>query len=238
MLPVFLQGLSLGLAFLAPIGMQNLFVINSALSHTFGRALATSLVVVFWDISLGVTCFLGAGALMDAFPWLKKIMLGLGGLLVIYIGIGLIRTEASLDGGKDVNQPFLKIIVAAFVVTWLNPQALIDGTMMLGAFRATLPAGGDLPLHPRLHVGKLHLVQRPCHCVEFARSQNQYARPYLAQSPLRRCDHLLRNKAAFRFGKNDFRIKRPHKTAANGATAQPLAKRGPHMPSPAKGRVY
>ena len=107
MLPVFLQGLSLGLAFLAPIGMQNLFVINSALSHTFTRALATSLVVVFWDISLGVTCFLGAGALMDAFPWLKKIMLGLGGLLVIYIGIGLIRTEASLDGGKDVNQPFL-----------------------------------------------------------------------------------------------------------------------------------
>ena len=145
MLPVFLQGLSLGLAFLAPIGMQNLFVINSALSHTFTRALATSLVVVFWDISLGVTCFLGAGALMDAFPWLKKIMLGLGGLLVIYIGIGLIRTESSLDGGEDVNQPFLKIIVAAFVVTWLNPQALIDGTMMLGAFRATLPAGGDLP---------------------------------------------------------------------------------------------
>jgi L-lysine exporter family protein LysE/ArgO len=26
------------------------------------------------------------------------------------------------------------------VVTWLNPQAIIDGTMMLGAFRATLPA--------------------------------------------------------------------------------------------------
>lgn len=50
-----------------------------------------------------------------------------------------------MDGGKDVNQPFLKIIVAAFVVTWLNPQAIIDGTMMLGAFRATLPAGGDLP---------------------------------------------------------------------------------------------
>ena len=131
MLLVFLQGLSLGLAFLAPIGMQNLFVINSALSHTFGRALATSLVVVFWDISLGVTCFLGAGALMDAFPWLKKIMLGLGGILVIYIGIGLIRTEASLDSGKDVNQPFLKIIVAAFVVTWLNGLAIASN--LLGA---------------------------------------------------------------------------------------------------------
>ena len=29
---VFIQGLTLGLAYLAPIGMQNLFVINSALA--------------------------------------------------------------------------------------------------------------------------------------------------------------------------------------------------------------
>lgn len=211
MLPIFLQGLSLGLAFLAPIGMQNLFVINSALSHTFGRALATSLVVVFWDISLGVTCFLGAGALMDAFPWLKKIMLGLGGLLVIYIGIGLIRTEASLDGGKDVNQPFLKIIVAAFVVTWLNPQALIDGTMMLGAFRATLPAGGDLPFILGFTSASFIWFNGLAIASNLLGAKNQYACPYLAQSPLRRCDHLLRSKATFRFSANDFRIKRPTK---------------------------
>ena len=31
------------------------------------------------------------------------------------------------------------------MVTWFNPQAIIDGTMMLGAFRASLPTGGDLP---------------------------------------------------------------------------------------------
>ena len=43
MLPVFLQGLSLGLAYVAPIGMQNLFVINSALSHSLRRALAVAL---------------------------------------------------------------------------------------------------------------------------------------------------------------------------------------------------
>ena len=37
-----------------------------------------------------------------------------------------------------------KVITTACVVTWFNPQALIDGTMMLGAFKATLPAGTDL----------------------------------------------------------------------------------------------
>ena len=76
MLSVFLQGLSLGLAYVAPIGMQNLFVINSALSHSLRRALAMALVVVFWDISLGLVCFLVASALMDAFPRLKTAILG------------------------------------------------------------------------------------------------------------------------------------------------------------------
>ena len=144
MIPIYLQGLSLGLAYVVPIGMQNLFVINSAMSQKLRRAIATALIVIFWDISLGVACFLGVGALMEALPWLQKIILGAGGLLVLYIGVGLIRSKADLSGGNDVNQPLWKIICSAFIVTWLNPQALIDGTLMLGAFRASLPAGGDL----------------------------------------------------------------------------------------------
>ena len=135
---VFIQGLTLGLAYLAPIGMQNLFVINSALSHRLGRAMATALVVVFWDVSLALACFFGAGALMDAVPWLRSIVLGIGGVLVICIGIGLIKSEADLSCDKDMNQPFAKIILASFVVAWLNPQAIV-----LGAFRATLPPGSD-----------------------------------------------------------------------------------------------
>ena len=144
MIPIYLQGLSLGLAYVVPIGMQNLFVINSAMSQKLRRAIATALIVIFWDISLGIACFLGVGALMEALPWLQKIILGVGGLLVLYIGIGLIRSKADLSGGNDVNQPLWKIICSAFIVTWLNPQALIDGTLMLGAFRASLTAGGDL----------------------------------------------------------------------------------------------
>lgn len=86
MLSIYLQGLSLGLAYVAPIGMQNLFVINSAMSQKLRRALATALIVIFWDISLGLACFLGVGALMEALPWMQKIILGGGGVLVIYIG--------------------------------------------------------------------------------------------------------------------------------------------------------
>ncbi len=142
---IYLQGLTMGLAYVAPIGLQNLFVINSALTQKRGRVYLTALIVICWDISLGVSCFLGAGALMQAVPWLQKVILALGSLIVIWIGIGLLRSKASLEGGKDVNVPVWQLITSAFVVTWLNPQAIIDGTMMLGAFRATLPAGGDVP---------------------------------------------------------------------------------------------
>ena len=124
---IYLQGLTMGLAYVAPIGLQNLFVINSALAQRRSRVYLTALIVILWDVSLGVSCFLGAGALMQALPWLQKVILGIGSLIVIWIGIGLLRSTASLEGGRDVNVPIWKLISSAFVVTWINPQALIDG---------------------------------------------------------------------------------------------------------------
>ena len=133
---IYLQGLTMGLAYVAPIGLQNLFVINSALTQKRTRVYLTALIVILWDVSLGIACFLGAAALMEALPWLQKIILGLGSLIVIWIGVGLLRSKASLEGGKDVNVPLWRLFTTAFVVTWMNPQALIDGTMLFGGFRA------------------------------------------------------------------------------------------------------
>ena len=58
----FFQGLTMGLAYVAPIGLQNLFVINSALTHTRRRALMTTLIVIFFDVTLALACFFGMAA--------------------------------------------------------------------------------------------------------------------------------------------------------------------------------
>ena len=63
-MPTYLQGLTIGLAYVAPIGMQNLFVINSALTQPRRRALLTALIVIAFDISLALACFFGIGALV------------------------------------------------------------------------------------------------------------------------------------------------------------------------------
>ncbi len=57
MLSFYIQGLTLGLAYVAPIGMQNLFVINSAMREKLWRVAATAFIVIFWDISLALACF-------------------------------------------------------------------------------------------------------------------------------------------------------------------------------------
>ena len=78
----FLQGLTMGLAYVAPIGLQNLFVINSALTHTRKRALLTALIVIFFDVTLALACFFGVGAVMQRYEWLQMVILLLGSLIV------------------------------------------------------------------------------------------------------------------------------------------------------------
>lgn len=131
----------MGLAYVAPIGLQNMFVINTALTQKRSRVYATALIVIFFDITLALACFFGIGAIMERSIWLETGVLLIGSIIVIWIGFSLLRDKTTLDTSTDVSIPLLKVITTACVVTWFNPQALIDGTMMLGAFRATLPPG-------------------------------------------------------------------------------------------------
>ena len=136
-----LQGLTMGLAYVAPIGLQNLFVINTALTQKRSRAFMTAFIVIFFDVTLALACFFGIGSIMEKSKLLERGILLVGSFIVIYIGIGLVKAKGSLNNSTEVNIPLIKVVTTACVVTWFNPQAIIDGSMMLGAFRASLPPG-------------------------------------------------------------------------------------------------
>lgn len=136
-----LQGLTMGLAYVAPIGLQNLFVINTALTQKRSRAFITAFIVIFFDVTLALACFFGIGSIMEKSKLLERGILLVGSFIVIYIGIGLVKAKGSLNNSTEVNIPLIKVVTTACVVTWFNPQAIIDGSMMLGAFRASLPPG-------------------------------------------------------------------------------------------------
>ena len=103
----FWEGLLIGFAVLAPIGMQNLFIINTALVQKVSRIITTILIVAFFDLTLSVSAFYGIGAIFT-------------------------------------NVTIWNIVTTAFAVAWLNPQALIDVTMMFGAVKASIPEEASL----------------------------------------------------------------------------------------------
>ena len=135
----------MGLAYLAPIGMQNLFVINSALNDSRKRAFLTAIIVACFDISLSASCFYGIGSIMEKYDFVKLAILLIGSIVVIKIGISLLKSRAENVKREKSSMPIGKTITSACVVTWFNPQAIIDGTMMLGAFHVTLLSSQALP---------------------------------------------------------------------------------------------
>lgn len=135
----------MGLAYLAPIGMQNLFVINSALNDSRKRAFLTAIIVACFDISLSASCFYGIGSIMEKYDFVKLAILLIGSIVVIKIGISLLKSRAENVKRECSSMPIGKTIASACVVTWFNPQAIIDGTMMLGAFHVTLLSSQSLP---------------------------------------------------------------------------------------------
>lgn len=139
MVKYLLQGLLFGLAYVAPIGTQNLYVINTAMRKSKKRAYQVAFLTIFFDISLAISCFFGIGFLLNVVPVLKGIILIVGSIVIIYMGVGLLRTFSQISLKENIVDSLIKVIGACFAVTWLNPQAIIDGSLLLGGFRAVLP---------------------------------------------------------------------------------------------------
>ncbi|CUU47568.1 LysE/ArgO family amino acid transporter [Clostridium beijerinckii] len=141
MIKYLLQGLLFGLAYVAPIGTQNLYVINTAMQKSKAETYKVALITILFDISLAISCFFGIGALIQKYYLLKLAILLFGFIVIIYIGAGLIRSSSQiLEDKKLGNNSLIKIAISCFAVTWLNPQAIIDGSLLLGGFNASLPA--------------------------------------------------------------------------------------------------
>ncbi len=138
MVGILTQGFLVGLAYVAPIGMQNAYVINSSAQMARHKALQVALITIFFDISLALACFFGIGLLLDKLPMLKLVMMGAGSLAVLYIGFSLVRSKSTGLGDSEIKTSMLSVAAMCFTVTWFNPQAIIDGTMLVSGFKASL----------------------------------------------------------------------------------------------------
>ena len=59
MIDILLQCFIFGTAYAAPIGAQNLFVINAAANNNYKYILKVTSIIIFFDISLALAYFTG-----------------------------------------------------------------------------------------------------------------------------------------------------------------------------------
>ena len=133
------QGLILGFAYVAPIGMQNLFVINTAAGGRTAEAFLVASATILFDILLALACFVGIGILIDTLPFVRQGTLAVGCVAVCWIGYTLFTAAPSVGNPREEAVPLVKTLGACFAVTWLNPQAITDGSLLLGGYNASVP---------------------------------------------------------------------------------------------------
>lgn len=131
------QGFLLGLAYAMPIGAQNLYVINSASRGNLDNAMRTALIFAAMDISLGIACILGVGSLIQTHSMVRLAVGSVGSGFLLFIGYSLLRKSAQIN---DSGKPSVigSLWKAAFLLTWCNPHALIDGSVLLGGYQSAL----------------------------------------------------------------------------------------------------
>ena len=83
--------------------------------------------------------FIGIGAMIEHSEIIRKGVLLAGSLVVMYMGLRLMLSREVAGPAINVNIPLMKTIGMACVVTWFNPQAIIDVSLLLGSFRVALP---------------------------------------------------------------------------------------------------
>ncbi|WP_262316644.1 LysE/ArgO family amino acid transporter [Lacticaseibacillus parakribbianus] len=143
---VYLRGMLISIALVSSIGMQNLFVFNNAMTNRLRRAMLITLFVWLADTTLTVIAFLGMGALITRFEWLKLLILLVGGGIVVWMGWGIFRgAKAATLAGSSRVMPLGEAFTGAWVVAFANPQAIIDTSVSFGAMRSTLASGEVLP---------------------------------------------------------------------------------------------
>ncbi|MGE3610718.1 MAG: LysE/ArgO family amino acid transporter [Bacteriovoracaceae bacterium] len=138
-----LEGLLLGFAYVMPIGAQNLFVIHSSMTNDTAESFKVSSFVIIMDISLALACYFGIGFFVNKFPIFALILQVFGGLYLLKIAVSLFKASATIDTSLSKRDNFASLR-SAFVLTWMNPQALVDGSILLGSFNSKTQTSSHL----------------------------------------------------------------------------------------------
>jgi L-lysine exporter family protein LysE/ArgO len=140
MTAAYVAGLLLGLALIAPIGAQNVFVVGQGLAVGWPRAACAVIAAGCCDTILIVCGAAGVSGLLNSFPGLRVALLLGGALFLVHLGLRSWRASESLVGFAtgDVLSG-RQILLRTASVSLLNPHAILDTIGVMGSTISAQP---------------------------------------------------------------------------------------------------
>ncbi|GAJ74167.1 transporter, LysE family [Vibrio sp. JCM 18904] len=141
MINTLLTGAVVSGSLIVAIGSQNAFLLKCGLKKQYALSVAT--ICFLGDILLISTGVLGVGTLLYKAP-LWKDLLTLGGVVFLF-WYGYQSAKSAWNGSShlelensDIAQSWLKVVLMAMAITFLNPHVYLDTVVILGGVTAQM----------------------------------------------------------------------------------------------------
>ena len=133
-MPIFLNGLLLGLSLIMALGPQNAFLIRQGAMRQ--HAALSALVCFFCDLILITGSVIGLQDLLAANPPLRIWMTWFGAAFLMYYGLSALRRAfRQQPEGTVLEQSYRsrwQIVMLALGFSLLNPHAIVDSLVLIG----------------------------------------------------------------------------------------------------------
>lgn len=129
-----LHGVFLAFGLILPLGVQNLFIFNQGSTHSSViKALPSIIAASVCDTTLIVVAVLGLSMSLMENPTVKLVILCIGCIFLFYMGLSIWKQQLETKNETKRAYSWKKQIIFACSVSLLNPHAIIDTIMVIGA---------------------------------------------------------------------------------------------------------
>jgi L-lysine exporter family protein LysE/ArgO len=140
-MPVYLNGLMLGLSLVMALGPQNIFLIRQG---TLRKYALTSVITCFICDAIMVSASVtGLHHLLEIHPQFQFVTTCFGGLFLAFYGIKALKQslnkKSTLNNEGKAQSSRLQIILLALGFSLLNPHAIIDSIVIIGGGSVLFP---------------------------------------------------------------------------------------------------
>ncbi|GAA0482351.1 LysE family transporter [Tatumella punctata] len=138
----YLQGITLGLALILPLGPQNTLILNQGILRRY--ALMAASFCILSDVLLICAGIFGGSTILQQSPLALQCITWAGCAFLLWYAAGTLRQVwrpvAESAGQPPLAQQRVKILLTLIAVTWLNPHVYLDTFVVLGSLGSQVPA--------------------------------------------------------------------------------------------------